>query len=137
MQVSLSCNIAPFFERSEKQGRSSSTISVYATLTPTKMQTFSSVSFRRSLLCSTFTSLRQKTAFSGLSFRGFTVAPQKVSNVALAVTPQEADKMPAYNAHFFHTSLPSYYLEMELLLIRSISKLRSRVSALAFLKFIS
>lgn len=44
------CNLAPKSERSEKPLRLTLSISMYATLTPTKVQALLSVSFRRSPL---------------------------------------------------------------------------------------
>ena len=95
------CNLAQNFERSEKPLRLPSSISVYATLIPTKVQAF--YQYRLSLFATLRPSLRsgRQLTFSGLSFRDFAVAPQKICNIALAVSPQKADKGPVYLYIFF------------------------------------
>ncbi len=131
-------------KREEK--RLSSPISVYATLTPTKVQAFYQCRLGALRIRSTLTAFGQKTTFSGLSLRGLFGRPLKKCNVALPVTPQKADKMAVQFMHFFSPFQNEHVISFQTLsdgfcylviarsLLRSSSKIRSLLSVLALSK---
>ena len=135
-----------FIRAQREEWRLSPSISVYATLTPTKVQAFYQCRLGALRIRSTLTAFGQKTTFSGLSFRGLFGRPLKKCNVALPVTPQKGGQngspiyaffSPPQNEHVKTFQTPSdgfYYLVIVRSLLRSSSNIRSLVSVLALSK---
>lgn len=91
-----------FIRAQREEWRLSPSISVYATLTPTKVQAFYQCRLGALRIRSTLTAFGQKTTFSGLSFRGFLVAPSKNATLHCQSRPKRRTKWQ-YNLCIFFT----------------------------------
>lgn len=101
MLNAIFCNLAQNFERSEKPSRLPQPISVYATLIQTKVQAF--YQYRLSLFATLRPSLRsgRQLALSGLSLRGFSVAPQKYATLHWQSLFQKAHEGNCSRKYFY------------------------------------
>ena len=83
--------------------RLSTSISVYATLTPTKVQAFYQCRLGALRYASTLSAIGLTTTFSGLSSGGFAVAPEKYATLHCQSRPKRRTK---WQYCFMHIFLP-------------------------------